>query len=412
MVAMSGSFVEVFNNHDKSWKSARQGLLTAIIRSCGSMLESLQNRSCLSSRKPTRRSRFFLTRTILPPPESPIPRRADRQQLIRSLFDEYIEMYAGRDDRLTTRFSTDFSGYTGGGDSLVRDRDEWIRITRQDFAQVPARIRIEMLDLELQDVSDDVVAITAFFHIHLPLPDHILSSETARLVLVFRREGEAWMIVHSGISIPYYLVREGEVYPLGGLHERNRELETLVEERTRALEEANCKLEILSHTDGLTGIANRRSFDRALLREWNRAQRVGAPLALIMLDVDLFKHFNDRYGHLAGDDCLKALARAMPPAARRAGDLVARYGGEEFVVLLPNTTAYDALEIAGLIRQEILALAMPHAETPAGIVTASLGVASLVPSVHHQPEDLVRQADAALYLAKQSGRNCLQAAPG
>lgn len=346
------------------------------------------------------------------PPEPPSSRPPDRQQLIHSLFDEYIEMYAGRDDRLTTRFSADFSGYTGGGDFLVRDRDEWIRITRQDFAQVPGRIRIEMLDLELQDVSDDVVAATAFFHIHLPLPDHILSHETARLVLVFRREGAAWMIVHSGISIPYYLVREGEVYPIKGLHERNRELEILVEERTAALEEANRKLEILSHTDGLTGIANRRSFDRTLVQEWNRGQRAGTPLALIMLDVDLFKHFNDHYGHLAGDDCLRALAQAMTPAARRAGDLVARYGGEEFVVLMPNTSAYDALDIAGLIRQQILSLAIPHAETPAGIVTISLGVASLVPSVQHHPEDLVRQADAALYRAKQSGRNCLQAATG
>ncbi|HET6718658.1 MAG TPA: diguanylate cyclase [Rhodocyclaceae bacterium] len=346
------------------------------------------------------------------PPEPPSPRRPDRRQLIQSLFDEYIEMYAGRDDRLTRRFSADFSGYTGGGDFLVRDRDEWIRITRQDFAQVPGRIRIEMRDLELQDVSDDVVAVTAFFHIHLPLPDHILSHETARLVLIFRREGAAWMIVHSGISIPYYLVGEGEVYPLKGLQERNRELEILVEERTGALAEANRKLEVLSHTDGLTGIANRRGFDRMLVLEWNRAQRAATPLALIMLDVDLFKHFNDRYGHLAGDDCLRALAHAMTPAARRAGDLVARYGGEEFVVLLPNTSAYDALEIAGLIRQQILALALPHADAPAGVVTVSLGVASLVPAVQHSPEDLVRQADAALYLAKQAGRNRLQAAPG
>jgi diguanylate cyclase (GGDEF)-like protein len=346
---------------------------------------------------------------ILPVPSN--PPRPQREQLIRSLFDEYIEMYAARDDRLTTRFSEDFSGYTGGGDFLVRDRDEWIRITRQDFAQVPARIRIEMLDLALQDLSDDVVAVTAFFHIHLPLPDHILSRETARLVLVFRREGETWMIVHSGISIPYYLVREGEVYPLKGLQERNRELETLVEQRTRALADANHRLEIMSHTDGLTGIANRRSFDRALAHEWNREQRAGKPLALLMLDVDLFKQFNDHYGHLAGDDCLKALAQAMAPAARRAGDLVARYGGEEFVVLLPDTSAHDALEVGRLIQRAIWSLSLPHTETPAGIVTVSIGVASLVPSSQQTPEELVRRADAALYLAKQSGRNRLQSAP-
>jgi PleD family two-component response regulator len=186
-----------------------------------------------------------------------------------------------------------------------------VKITRQDFAQVAGRIRIEMLDLSLQDISDDVVVVTALFHIHLPIPDQILSREAARLVLVFRLESDDWNIVHSGISIPYHLVRDGEVYPIEGLHERNRELETLVEERTQALEEANNRLEALSYTDALTGIANRRSFDRMLAQEWKRAQRAGTPLALVMLDVDLFKHFNDHYGHLAGDGCLQALARVL-----------------------------------------------------------------------------------------------------
>ncbi|MEN6587311.1 MAG: diguanylate cyclase [Sulfuricella sp.] len=336
--------------------------------------------------------------------------RPERQDLIRSLFDEYIEMYASRDDRLTAHFSENFSGYTGGGDFLVQDRDEWVKITRQDFSQVTGRIRIEMLDLAMQDISDSVVVTTALFHIHLPIPEHILSREAARLTLVFRLEGENWKIAHSGISIPYHGVGDGEVYPIKDLHARNRELEELVEKRTRALEEANCKLEKMSNTDGLTGIANRRSFDAMLEQEWSRAQRAGTPLALIMLDVDLFKHFNDHYGHLAGDGCLRALARALAKTVRRAGDLVARYGGEEFVVLLPDTSMHDALETARLIQHEVWSLALPHAEVATGIVTVSLGVASLVPSRQHIPEELVRQADAALYRAKQSGRNCLQSA--
>ena len=334
----------------------------------------------------------------------------DRQLLIRSLFDEYIEMYASRDDRLTARFSENFSGYTGGGNFLVKDRGEWSKITRQDFAQVTDRIRIEMLDLSMQDVSDEVVVVTAFFHIHLPTPDHILSRETARLVLIFRLEGEDWKIVHSGISIPYHLVQDGEVYPLKGLQERNSQLETLVEERTRALEEVNNKLELLSNTDGLTGVANRRSLDCVLAQEWNRAQRSGSSLALVILDVDNFKHFNDYYGHLAGDDCLRALAQALVKSGRRAGELVARYGGEEFVVLLPDASVHDALEAAQHIQQEVWSLALPHVETSPGIVTVSLGVACLVPSRQHIPEDLIRQADSAMYRAKESGRNRLQLA--
>ena len=166
----------------------------------------------------------------------------ERERLIRSLFDEYIEMYAARDDRLTTRFSQNFSGYAGSSDQLVTDRETWIKITRLDFAQVPERIGIEMLDLALQDFSTDVVGVTAFFHIHLPVPEHILARETARLVLVFRREGDDWMIAHSGISIPFGLAGQGEVYPMTRLQDRNRELEALVEERTQALKVANDQL--------------------------------------------------------------------------------------------------------------------------------------------------------------------------
>jgi len=334
----------------------------------------------------------------------------DRQQLIRSLFDQYIEMYASRDDRLTERFSENFSGYTGGGNFLVKDRQEWARITRQDFSQVKGRIRIEMLDISTQDLSDDIVVVTAFFRIHLPMADNILSRETARLVLIFRLEGEEWMIAHSGISIPYHLVQDGEVYPLQGLQERNDELQSLVEERTRELEEANFKLELLSNTDGLTGIANRRSFDLVLAQEWYRAQRSGIPLGVIMLDVDHFKHFNDHYGHLAGDDCLRALARVLLKEVRRSGELVARFGGEEFVVLMPDTGLDAALEIARRIQESVWSLALPHEQSKSGIVTFSFGVASLVPSEHYVPDDLVRQADSALYRAKELGRNRLELA--
>jgi diguanylate cyclase (GGDEF)-like protein len=321
-------------------------------------------------------------------------------------------MYASRDDRLTARFSENFSGYTGGGDFLVKDRDDWVKITRLDFSQVTGRIRIEMLDMSMQDISDDVVIVTSLFHIHLPDGDEIRSRQSARLVLVFRREREDWKIVHIGISIPYGQVRAGEVYPVKGLHERTRELEVLVEERTRALEEADRKLEALSNTDALTGAANRRHFDRVLLEEWNRGQRAGTPLALVMLDVDNFKHFNDHYGHVAGDDCLVALARVLVQAGRRAGDLVARYGGEEFAVLVPGTSTLDALATARHIQNGVWALALPHPATAPGIVTVSLGVASVVPSTQHTPEHLVLEADSALYRAKQSGRNCVQSATG
>ena len=163
-------------------------------------------------------------------------------QEIRHLFDEYLRMYSSRDDRLTTCFSDDFSGFTGGGDFLVKDREEWVAITRQDFAQVKDPIRIELKDLAIQSLSDTIAVTTGFFIIHLPIEDHILSRETARLVLIFRKESTDWKITHSSISIPYYLVREGEVYPLKGLMERNQLLEEQIAERTMQLSEANDKL--------------------------------------------------------------------------------------------------------------------------------------------------------------------------
>ena len=332
----------------------------------------------------------------------------ERQKLMRSLFDEYITMYASRDDRLTTRFSQNFSGYAGSSDILVTDTTEWIKITRRDFAQIPKPLRIEMLDLSLQDLSEDILVITAFFHIHLPDPEEILSRETARLVLIFRLEGEAWMIAHSGISIPYGLADGGEIYPMTRLEERKRELEQMIEERTLELAEANRQLEILSNTDGLTNIGNRRYFDRVLQEEWNRGHRAATPLALIMLDIDYFKRFNDHYGHLAGDACLQRLAHALRLSGRRAGELIARYGGEEFVVLQPNADIRAAVDTARHIRQVLADLAIPHDQTSPGIVTVSLGVASMIPSSDYSPVELVRQADAALYQAKQSGRNCIR----
>ena len=337
---------------------------------------------------------------------------AERHQLICSLFEEYIEMYASRDDRLTSHFSDNFSGYAGSSDVLITDKAKWIRITRQDFAQIPERLDIEMLDLSLQDLADDVVAVTAFFHIHLPTPEHILSNETARLVLVFRHEKTAWKIVHSGISIPYGLAHDDEIYPMSRLEKRNHELEQIINLRTKELAEANKLLEIQSNTDSLTNIGNRRYFDYILSQEWNRGQRSGTPLAVIMLDIDHFKSFNDLYGHLVGDDCLQRLAQAVAQAARRVGELVARYGGEEFVILLPDTDKQTAFEVAKRIQKVVLSLAIPHAASPVGIITASFGVASLQPSSQQLPIELVRLADAALYRAKVAGRNCVQVEEG
>jgi hypothetical protein len=180
---------------------------------------------------------------------------ASDHQKIRELFDDYLRMYSSRDDQLTSHFSDDFSGFTGGGDFLVKTREEWVAVTRQDFAQVKEPIRIELKDLRIQPLTAAVAVATAFFAIHLPIQDHFLSRETARLVLVFRKESRTWRIAHSSISIPYGIVRAGEVYPMQELVERTQMLEAMVAERTAELEAKNLKLaEAMANIRTLKGL--------------------------------------------------------------------------------------------------------------------------------------------------------------
>ncbi|MBD2388387.1 diguanylate cyclase domain-containing protein [Cylindrospermum sp. FACHB-282] len=173
-----------------------------------------------------------------------------------------------------------------------------------------------------------------------------------------------------------------------------------------ALQDANQKLEQLANLDGLTQVANRRCFDGRLKHEWQRLAREQQPLSLILFDLDGFKRYNDCYGHLAGDDCLVRIAQAVQKAVRRPADLVARYGGEEFTVLLPNTDLEGAINVAQNIQQAIYNLAIPHPESEVKmIVTVSLGIASLVPTLDVQRDTLVAYADRALYDAKLQGRD-------
>lgn len=165
-------------------------------------------------------------------------------------------------------------------------------------------------------------------------------------------------------------------------------------------------LERLTTTDGLTGIANRRRFDAFLESEWSRARRSQKPLSLIMLDIDFFKAFNDHYGHLAGDDCLRQVAQCLDGRVRRPADLVARYGGEEFACLLPETNAMGAATMAKRFLESMNELNIPHAYSEAADhVTLSMGVATIIPLIGQPSSELVRRADQLLYEAKQNGRN-------
>ena len=164
-------------------------------------------------------------------------------------------------------------------------------------------------------------------------------------------------------------------------------------------------LRAIADLDGLTRLPNRRKFDEVFAREWKRGLRQGSTLALLLIDVDYFKRYNDHYGHLAGDDCLKEVACALAGVAHRPGDLAARYGGEEFALILPDTDAEGARHIAEQARQALRELALPHAASEvAERVTASIGVAAALPADEHF-ERLIGEADEALYRAKEGGRD-------
>lgn len=192
--------------------------------------------------------------------------------------------------------------------------------------------------------------------------------------------------------------------------ERDERMAYLMAQREAALQDAlqasHEQLARLATTDSLTEVANRRSADTFLAQSWAHAQARGLPMALVMIDIDHFKRYNDHYGHPAGDRCLQAVAAALSACSRRAGDLVARIGGEEFLLIMTDVEPRTALSVAQRVRDAVQALAVPHAgSTCSDVVTVSVGVATLLPGEADQRAKLMRVADEALYAAKASGRN-------
>lgn len=187
---------------------------------------------------------------------------------------------------------------------------------------------------------------------------------------------------------------------------RERELVYQLAKINQQLASANEELQELARIDGLTQLANRRYFEEVLVKEWRRLARQQEPLSVIFCDVDFFKQYNDIYGHLAGDFCLKDISQLIKASTMRAADLVARYGGEEFVILLPGTDAAGAEFVAQRIHTNLSNAAIPHIGSKiATVVTLSMGITSTLPTLEYHPKQLLESADRALYTAKSKGRN-------
>ena len=221
-----------------------------------------------------------------------------------------------------------------------------------------------------------------------------------RGVPFYHKDGEFAGYIGSCIDVTERFEAEQE------LQNYRSHLEDLINERTEALNLTNKKLEEFSFQDGLTGISNRRMLDLTLSQEWDRGVRDKQPLSLVMLDVDFFKQYNDRYGHIQGDECLKSIAHELSQIAKRTVDLCARYGGEEFVLLFPNTNLKEAIHLAEICRENVLKLKLPHEHSNiCDVVSISAGVSTMVPMTGISSSSLIQSADTALYQAKSNGRN-------
>jgi len=219
---------------------------------------------------------------------------------------------------------------------------------------------------------------------------------------LLRKDGRKhWFLVSATAIIDDFGRFDGSFAMLTDINER-KEMELLLKESNRQLTE-------LSNKDSLTGVANRRCFDSALEYEYSRLRRSNSHLSIILFDIDHFKEYNDHYGHVMGDECLRQIGRVLESCINRSVDLAARYGGEEFACILPDTDIYSAVKIAEDIRQRIHDLKIEHKKSSVSeFVTASFGVTTVQYSSERALEDIIAEADRLLYKAKVSGRNTIE----
>ena len=290
----------------------------------------------------------------------------------------------------------DFFSDLPGGDTL--QISVTVEVGRSDDAAKTAAQTVFEVQPQVGELEPEYTAFgsfsdraTAVWQVKIVPTDAFFSAQSNRIKL--------WVIT-IGLIITVLLM-----WYLYAIKRRTAMTEKIVDLRTQELQLANHELDRLSHTDYLTGVANRRYFEENLEHEWARALRGKYPVTLLMVDVDSFKLYNDHYGHIQGDECLKSIAKALMDTVKRPADIVARYGGEEFVLMLPNTDQAVA-SLAEACRRNVEELQLPHKDSAVSVyVTISVGVATMQPTPGQSYRLLIKAADDALYQAKEQGRN-------
>ena len=286
------------------------------------------------------------------------------------------------------------------------------------FSSAIKRTAAQGINLSLVDVNDSFLDILYVNHFSNEIELELQSKFKYQKQLA-KFGGRQWSIIATPTNgyiaerrsiLPYTTAIFGMLFVILGtaytfvIIRRSALIEKTVLDRTKNLNDAKKQLEALSRTDSLTNIANRRCFDEYLEAEWKRAIREKSSLSLIMIDIDHFKLFNDRYGHMVGDECLRNVAFALQKSVHRSSDLVARYGGEEFVIIFPNTK--DAFVPAENCRLNVENLRIPNEESNTSkYVTISIGIATIIPERHSELTEFTSKVDRALYEAKETGRN-------
>ena len=289
----------------------------------------------------------------------------------------------------------------------------WVDVNEK-LCEILGYTREELINLSWADITypDDLKADEAEF-------ERVLAGEIEGYSMDKRFQRKDGIVIYASISANCIRKDDGSIDHFVAfvqditdrksaelkLHQLNAELESLVINRTKELEEVNKQLRISCDTDFLTKLSNRCFYERRLGENISTAKRNNTSLSLLMIDIDNFKTYNDNYGHDCGDIALRKVAKSIEKSLQRDTDLVSRFGGEEFVVLLPSTDAENAFSIAETIRVNIQALDIKHANSNIGVVTVSIGI-EVMEADKLNRKDLFKHSDIALYLAKSNGRNC------
>lgn len=321
---------------------------------------------------------------------------------IEAAFLEYIEVYFVRRDLPSTldMLAPDLMGYGTGLDEVAYSREEALLLFTRDLLQAPAPFSYSIDRLSVQPLSEYAGTVCCQMNIVTEVENQKLSLNGLRQTIVFSKSDNGWVIRNKHISFPTSLHDDAESYPLKELEERNKVLQRMVEEKTESLEKALAEISILAITDKLTGLFNRTKADAALDGEILRAKLHGRSFSVILTDIDHFKRINDSYGHLEGDRVLCSFANLVAGVIRPT-DLLCRWGGEEFLIICPETDLEGASDLAEKIRVVV----EQHDFDVSEKLTSSFGVALFRSEDTHI--SLLSRADRAMYVAKESGRNCV-----